>query len=275
MKIWGGENLELSFRIWQCGGNVLTVPCSRVGHVFKPFSYGFDSGSRQAIIEKNLMRVAETWMDDYKKYFYASTRVYENKRVNFTTTDLASLDERMSIRKKFKCKPFDWYLENIVPEFEVPPMDSVFYGEIMQTQSNACFEVLEHDYVGLTFLCYPSKIIVRNIFRINRKRQLTWRDKCVRFYFPDPQLRIGKCVDDGSEAWSLDLQGHTYGRLKVTRIGESGKAKTWCIMQVTSRVNPYKGEQMPEVTPCSDDRTHRQFQVWEFSYKFDFNQVPV
>uniref|UniRef100_A0A8B9F3Q2 Polypeptide N-acetylgalactosaminyltransferase 5 n=1 Tax=Amazona collaria TaxID=241587 RepID=A0A8B9F3Q2_9PSIT len=70
LDVWGGENMEISFKVWMCGGEIEIVPCSRVGHIFRndnPYSFPKD---RVRTVERNLARVAEVWLDEYKELFY-------------------------------------------------------------------------------------------------------------------------------------------------------------------------------------------------------------
>ena len=59
---WGTENLEFSFRIWQCGGTLEGIPCSRVYHIFRGHHpYSLPAGS----IHRNKLRTAAIWLDEY------------------------------------------------------------------------------------------------------------------------------------------------------------------------------------------------------------------
>lgn len=113
MDIWGGENFELSFRVWMCGGSLEILPCSRVGHVFrKRHPYNFPEGNALTYI-RNTKRTAEVWMDEYKQYYYEA-------RPSAIGKAFGSVATRVEQRKKLNCKSFRWYLENVYPELIIP-----------------------------------------------------------------------------------------------------------------------------------------------------------
>lgn len=71
MTIWGGENIEMSFRVWQCGGLMELIPCSRIAHMYRISTYSFE-GDKSLIKFHNIVRAVEVWMDDHKKFYYAA-----------------------------------------------------------------------------------------------------------------------------------------------------------------------------------------------------------
>ncbi|XP_076438477.1 polypeptide N-acetylgalactosaminyltransferase 5-like [Babylonia areolata] len=128
LEYWGGENIELSFKAWMCNGSVELIPCSHVGHIFRrsnPIKWTGNIGN------KNSVRVAEVWMDDYKNYFY--------ERINYNLGDFGDVTERKLLRQKLGCHDFDWYLKNVFPNMVIP-RDMKFAGEVRNVAAGKCLD---------------------------------------------------------------------------------------------------------------------------------------
>lgn len=86
-----------------CGGAIYTDICSIVGHVFREKSPYLTGGYDN----KNDIRTAEVWLDDYKPHFL--------KKIHKTGLNPGdpTLISRFRIKKELECKNFKWYLENV------------------------------------------------------------------------------------------------------------------------------------------------------------------
>lgn len=58
------------FQVWQCGGSLLMIPCSHIGHLFRKSTYSFGD-DKDLIKHRNNVRILETWLDEYKEFYYA------------------------------------------------------------------------------------------------------------------------------------------------------------------------------------------------------------
>ncbi|XP_070580716.1 polypeptide N-acetylgalactosaminyltransferase 13-like [Ptychodera flava] len=108
-EFWGGENIELSLKIWMCGGTLEFVPCSHVGHVFRKHNPHKYKNTTYNVVGRNNHRLVEVWLDEYKYLYYANQP--ENMKI-----DPGDLAPRKKLRQDLKCKSFRWFLENIYPE---------------------------------------------------------------------------------------------------------------------------------------------------------------
>ncbi|XP_064614409.1 probable N-acetylgalactosaminyltransferase 9 isoform X1 [Liolophura sinensis] len=137
MDVWGGENLEISFRTWMCGGSLEFIPCSRVGHIFRS-SHPYTFPGNKDTHGINSMRLAEVWMDEYKRLFYMHRR-------DLLGQDFGDISGRLELRKRLNCKSFKWYLDNVYPEKFIPDENVHAWGMLRNPASNLCLDTLQKD----------------------------------------------------------------------------------------------------------------------------------
>lgn len=179
MQIWGGENLELSFRVWQCGGRVEIHPCSHVGHIFRDFHpYSFNGLDSHGY---NTLRTVLVWMDKFSKYFFMS-------RPDLLKMSAGDLSARLNLRKKLNCNSFQWYLDNVYDKRKfIYDREVLAYGYVKNKASDLCIDVLNKhetsDETAGLYTCeemvHPLNITTNQLFSYSRKKEIRREEGCL------------------------------------------------------------------------------------------------
>uniref|UniRef100_A0A673XP93 Polypeptide N-acetylgalactosaminyltransferase n=1 Tax=Salmo trutta TaxID=8032 RepID=A0A673XP93_SALTR len=160
MEVYGGENVELGIRVWQCGGSVEVLPCSRIAHIeraHKPYTQDLT-----AHVRRNALRVAEVWMDEYKNHVYMAWNVPPQN----SGIDIGDLSERKALRNRLQCKSFSWFLANIYSEMRTYS-DTVAYGVLKNAlRSDLCLDQgPDSDNIPILYICHgmtPQNVYYTN-----------------------------------------------------------------------------------------------------------------
>ncbi|XP_069194717.1 polypeptide N-acetylgalactosaminyltransferase 5 isoform X3 [Procambarus clarkii] len=199
MDIWGGENLEMSFRVWMCGGTLEISTCSHVGHVFrKSTPYTFPGGTSK-IVNKNNARLAEVWLDDWKEFYYS---INPGAR----SVDYGDVSSRRKLRKDLKCKSFRWFLENIYPESQMP-LDYYYLGEIRNAETQSCLDTLGRKSGENLGTSYCHGLGGNQVFAYTKRQQIMSDDNCLDASNPSGPVKLVRCHGmGGNQMWTYNDQ---------------------------------------------------------------------
>merc|ERR1719161_2891764 len=109
MYEWGGDHMELTMKVWRCGGRIEVVPCSRIGHLFRdpehrPYPVSVDT------VVHNYKRLAELWAMDHLDYFYKM----KPEAVSMRLVGMEKVKQKYAeLQEELGCKNLDWYLQNV------------------------------------------------------------------------------------------------------------------------------------------------------------------
>lgn len=112
-----------------------------VGHIFRSKSpYTWRTGVD--VLRRNTERLVQVWVDDHAKYYYM--RAGESKG------DYGDISERVKLRKDLKCKSFQWYIDNVYPELDIPDNFAEGYLKNKAMNEEMCLDCFaqEEDTTG-------------------------------------------------------------------------------------------------------------------------------
>lgn len=289
MQDWGGEEMELSFRIWLCGGTLECLPCSRVGHVFR--SDKFWQGQVYPVsgeaITRNRRR-ATFWMDGYAGLAKLSMPPLSANQT------IGSMQFYEEIRSRLQCKPFRWYLEHVnqdlfqsarrilgddVPRGDVRDLFQA-HGFLRNPSLEVCLDTLHLADPNAVYGVYPCHYLMGSQSAVfSRTGRIMSGDKLENGCLTravDGKLRQMKCLEelDEQQVWdvkqvvpgdvnrSTDAAGNEnrpglhFRRIKLTKEG-------LCLTVERKEEVKKKSPFVLAMNPCSDELLSSQTWEWQ------------
>ncbi|KAI0228993.1 Polypeptide N-acetylgalactosaminyltransferase 2 [Lamellibrachia satsuma] len=158
---WGGENIDLSLRVWLFGGRIVKVPCSHMAHLEKKGYRDYRSKWYWDTMA-NFRRVVDLWGDNYTQTFFDFLPDVEK-------VGAQNLTKRLYLKKKAK-HDISWYFKNVYPELldTLPNVDSYAYGGARNKATDQCLDRSRN-----AFTVYPCHYLVGTQgFFLNTRGQL-------------------------------------------------------------------------------------------------------
>ncbi|NXE97682.1 GLT13 acetylgalactosaminyltransferase, partial [Menura novaehollandiae] len=194
MDIWGGENLEMSFRVIPLQGEA-------AAHPSHPAAPNPGTWIRINGIWRGLWDVPQTLMG-------CSPAIPGVVKV-----DYGDVSVRKALRESLKCKPFSWYLENVYPDSQIPRR---YYslGEIRNVETNQCLDNMgrkENEKVGF-FNCHGMG--GNQVFSYTADKEIRTDDLCLDVSRLNGPILMLKCHHmRGNQLWEYDAERLTLRHL--------------------------------------------------------------
>lgn len=269
MELWGGEEMEISFRIWLCGGTLECLPCSRVGHVFRSNKYwqGQVYKVPGEVIARNKRR-ASYWMDEYAQLARLSSAPLQEGK------GIGSMKHYEDIKARLKCKPYRWYLKNVYPQM----LDSankllgdgkgnvhkqfIASGFLRNKNTGTCLDHLHYKDDGAVYGVYPCHYLRGSQSVVFTDGQMLLAgdqllDGCLT-RGSDNRLSKRRCTDDfqKEQKWDMETVG---GSSKVVRLIGGSR----CLTVVREPEKDNKSPFTLRMLACGGKSTGLQHWEWE------------